>query len=93
LIETAPGSPADLEKALKRAPHAFGISEAALLGNGLDRYNSLFEFAAGCIGPYPFGKLRRRHSGLVAEEPRKITRAHGHAIGQGGYAEVFSRMP
>jgi hypothetical protein len=25
------------EMALKRAPHAFGITEAALLGDGLDR--------------------------------------------------------
>jgi hypothetical protein len=52
----------DLEKALKGAPHALSIAEAALLGDGLDRYDGLFEFAgaasvrarsANCAGVSP----------------------------------------
>lgn len=82
----------DLEKALKGAPHTFGIAEAALLGDGLDRHDSLFEFAAGRVGPRPVGKLRRRVSGLAAKEPGEITRAHGHAIRQGFDAEIFPRV-
>jgi hypothetical protein len=84
----------DNEKALKGAPHAlFGIAEAAFLGDGLDRYDGLFELAAGRIGPRPFGKLRWRHSGFAAKEPGEIARAHGHAIRQGGYAEILPRVP
>ena len=60
----------DIEKALKCAPHAFGIAEAAFLGNGLDWCNGLFEFAAGRVGPGPFGKLRRRHSGFAASRAK-----------------------
>jgi hypothetical protein len=82
----------DIEKALKGAPHAFGITEAAFLGDRLDRYNGLFEFAAGRIGPRPFGKLRRGLSGLAAKEPREIARAHGHTIRQGFDAEIFPRV-
>jgi hypothetical protein len=66
-------------------PHSFG--------DGLDRYDGMFEFAAGLCGPRPFGKLRRRLSGFAAKEARKIARAHGHAIREGGYAEIVPRMP
>ena len=83
----------DLEKALKGAPHTFGIAEAALLGDDLDRYHGLFEFAAGRIGPRPFGKLRRRVSGFAAKEPGEIAWAHGHAIRQDGHAEILRRVP
>jgi hypothetical protein len=83
----------DIEKALKGAPHALGVAEAALLGDGLDRQSALFEFAAGRIGPRPFGKLRRRMPGFAAKEPGEIARAHAHAIRQGGYAEILPRMP
>src|SRR5256886_15173451 len=79
--------------ALKGAPHALSIAEAAFLGDGLDRYNSLFEFAAGRIGSRPFGKLCRRVSGFAVKQPRKITQAHGHAIRQSGYAEILPRVP
>ena len=79
----------DIEKALKCAPHSFGIAEAALLGDGLDGQCTLFEFNAGHVGPRPFGKLRRRLSDLVAKEPGEIARAHAHAIRQGGYAEIL----
>jgi hypothetical protein len=32
-------------------------------------------------------------SDLAAKEPREIARAHGHAIRQGGYAEILPRVP
>ena len=41
----------DVEKALKGAPHALSIAEAALLGDCLDRQDGLFELAAGGVGP------------------------------------------
>ena len=50
------------------------------LSDGLDGYNGLFEFAAGRLGPRPFGKPCRRLSGLAAKQPREIARAHTHAI-------------
>jgi hypothetical protein len=78
---------------LKGAPHAFGITEAALLGDDLDRHDGLFEFAAGRIGPRPVGKLRRRVSGLAAKEPGEIARAHAHAIRQGFDAEILPGVP
>jgi hypothetical protein len=56
-------------------------------------YDGMFEFAAGRCGPRPFGKLRRRLSGFAAKEARKIARAHGDAIREGGYAEIVPRMP
>ncbi len=78
--------------ALKGAAHAFGIAEAAYLGDGLDRQDGLFELAAGRVDPRPFGKLGRRVSGLAVKEPGEITRAHGHASRQGGYAEIVARV-
>jgi hypothetical protein len=45
-------------------PHSFG--------DRLDRYDGMFEFAAGQCGPRPFGKLRRRLSGFAAKEAREI---------------------
>ena len=56
-------------------------------------YDGMFEFAAGRCGPRPFGKLRRRLSGFAAKEARKIARAHGDAIREGGYAEIVPRVP
>jgi hypothetical protein len=49
----------DVEKALKRAPHALGIAEAAFLGDGLDRQRTLFELAAG-RGDLPRGARESR---------------------------------
>ena len=63
---------------------------SAMVSTGND---GLFEFAAGRVGPRPFGKLRRRLSGLAAKEPGEIARAHAHAIRQGGYAEILPRVP
>lgn len=72
----------DFEMALKCAPHALGIAEAAFLGDGLDRQKTLFELAAGGVGPRPFGKQRRRGPGLAVKESGEIALAHAHAIRQ-----------
>jgi hypothetical protein len=45
----------NIKKALESAPHAFGISEAAFLGDGVDRQHGLFEFEAGRVRPRAFG--------------------------------------
>jgi hypothetical protein len=50
---------ADIEEALKCAPHPFSIAEAAFLGDSLDRQDRLLEFAASRIGARPLGELRR----------------------------------
>jgi hypothetical protein len=39
-----------------------------------------------------FGKLRRCLSDFAAKEPGKIAGAHGHAIRQGGYTEIVTRV-
>jgi len=44
-----------LYRKLKCAPHALGITEAAFLGDGLDRNDGLFEFAAGKRKSAKFG--------------------------------------
>ena len=62
---------------------------SAMVSTGTD---GLFELAAGRIGPRPFDKLRRRVPGLAAKEPGEIARAHGHAIRQGGYAQILPRV-
>jgi hypothetical protein len=82
----------DIEEALKGAPHALGIAEAAFLGDSLDWQSALFELAAGRVSPRPFGKLRRRLSDLIAKDPGEIARAHAHAIRQGLYTEIFPRV-
>jgi hypothetical protein len=64
----------DLETALKGAPHALSIAEAALLSDGLDWQSTLFELDAGRIDPRSFDELRRRLSDLAAKEPGEIAR-------------------
>jgi hypothetical protein len=70
--------------------HYRSRTPSAMVSTG---YDGMFEFAAGRCGPRPFGKLRRRLSGFAAKEARKIARAHGDAIREGGYAEIVPRMP
>ena len=70
--------------------HYRSRTPSAMVSTG---YDGMFEFAAGRCGPRPFGKLRRRLSGFAAKEARKIARAHGDAIREGGYAEIAPRMP
>ena len=52
----------------------------AIVSTGQDAF---FEFAAGRIGPRPFGELRRRVPGLTTKKTGEIARAHAHAIRQG----------
>jgi hypothetical protein len=82
-IEIAPGNRLDwCRKGVERAPYALGISEPAFLGDVLDRRERLFEHAPRRVGSYLFGGLRRGQSRLAVKEPRKVARAHRHAIRQ-----------
>ena len=77
-----------VEKALKCAPHSFGVAEPALFSDGFDRQESLFEPIARCVSPRPFCAFRRSQSRLAVKEPRKVARTYRHAIRQSGHAQI-----
>jgi hypothetical protein len=72
-----------MRSALPKPPSLAMVSTDRTVCSSLQRAASARARSANCAGVSP----------VSPKEPGKIARAHGHAIRQGGYAEIVPRMP